>query len=128
FSAEEVSQFPNEEIPLKVLIDSLQPFARLSLSGDRLLGFHMDKRFARKSNYKKNLEITIHTSGFKQKAVRTVENLMLSGLKFEDLPSRSLRSPMVKITVKARPFKKVTLKQPKKVLYYNPATHEFLVL
>ncbi|MBI2520444.1 MAG: hypothetical protein HYV97_08495 [Bdellovibrio sp.] len=128
FGEEEVRQFPEDEIPLNILIDSLQPFARLSLSGDRILGFRLDKKFARKNNYKRNLEITIKTKGFKQKAVRTVENLMLGGLKFDDLPAKSLRSAMVKIIIKARPFKKLMLRPARKVLYYNPATHEFLVM
>ncbi|HAZ13492.1 MAG: hypothetical protein A2X86_13255 [Bdellovibrionales bacterium GWA2_49_15] len=127
FTQAELDKFPTDTIPLDILMQAIRPFARLSLSGDRLLGIRMDRQYARKDNYKKNLEITIHAKGFKQTAVRTVENLMLTGLKFEDLPRRVLQKATVKITIKARPFKKLTLRRPKKVLYYNPATHEFLV-
>jgi len=126
FTKEEIQAMPNDEVPLKVMAQSLQTFSKLGLSGDRLLFVKFDKQFARPDNIKKNVEVTITTKGFKQKEVRTLESLMLTGIKLDDLPVAQLQAHIVKLKVTVKPFGKKTLFPAKKNVFYNPATNEFL--
>src|SRR5690606_28362017 len=108
----------------EIFNNGLEPWSRFTASGDRILGFNIDKKLASKLTVDKNIEIEIKTTGFKQKAIRSVENLMISGLKLDDLPARSLNRELVKLKVKFKAFRGSTL--ARKVLWYNPQTNAFI--
>ncbi len=130
FTQDEKDHFPNDEVNMEDLLNHIKPYSFFSTSGDRILGFTLDKKDARVSNINKNIEISIKSGGFfspgslKQKTILSVENLMLSGIKFDSLSSKDIDKTKVKITVKLKPFNAnggVT-----KVLYYNPETNKFI--
>lgn len=108
----------------EIFNNGIEPWSRFTASGDRILGFNIDKKLASKLTIDKNIEIEIKTRGFKQKAIRSVENLMISGLKFDDLPARNLNRELVKLKVKFKAFRGSTL--ARKILWYNPQTNAFI--
>ncbi|MDB9786858.1 hypothetical protein OAB57_02020 [Bacteriovoracaceae bacterium] len=126
FPKSKVGTFPTDEVPLKTILDRILPFAHTTLSGDRILGIHLDPHFARRKNIKKNIEILITGWRFKQKAVRSLENLMLSGIVFDDLPLHLLQKPIAKLTLRMKLFRKAGIYQAKRTLYLNTATNEFI--
>lgn len=130
FNKTEKDSFPNNEINIEEVLGHVKPYALFSASGDRILGFRLDTRDARVSNIAKNIEITVKSGGvftsggLKQKSILTVENLMLSGMKFDSLSNKELGAAKVKITLDLKVFnenQKVT-----KTLYYNPETNKFI--
>lgn len=129
FSKVEKDHFSNNEIDLNEVLTHVKPYSLFSPSGDRILGFKIDANYARVSNIKKNVEVTIKsggllTRGLNQKRILTMENLMLSGMKFDSLTAKELEAAKVKITLELKIFnsdKKVTI-----TLYYNPETNKFI--
>jgi len=126
FSQDEVNAFPADDVPLKDIFNSVAPTVKTSMSGERSLSFVLDRQLARKNNYSRSYKIKISAPGFKQEEVRSMENLMLSGVKLEDLPSALMQKPLIKLKVKFKPFNKWGPYKYKKVLYYNPETNEFI--
>lgn len=110
---------------LKQVLDiGIDPYARFTASGDRILGFNLDKKMASLATIDKNIEIEIKTRGMKQKAIRTIENLMISGIRFDELPRAAIDKELVKFTLKFKSFRGPTLL--KKYLWYNPQTNAFI--
>lgn len=124
FTSEEKSKFSNEEISLEEVISHIKPYSFLTVSGDRILGFNLDKNDARISNIKKNIEIKVKNGSTKQKVNLSVENLMLSGLKFDTLSAKDLDQSVVKIKLKLKVFNQD--ESVSKTLYYNPETNKFI--
>jgi hypothetical protein len=125
FSPLQVESFPLDERTIDQVVASARPYAFFTTSGDRVLGFRMDRALAREGNIKKNLEIEVTArGGLKQKAIRTIENLMLTGFKFDSLPLSTLDRTKVDL--------KVTVKEYggrgkwKKTFVYNPDTNTFI--
>lgn len=130
FSNSEVEELPLNEIDMVTVLKSLKPFALSTPSGDRVLGFTLDRRLARASNIKKSIEIEIDEvrfggGGLKQKSIRSIENLMLSGFKFDPLSPRSLEKPLVEIKVTLKKFRSKEIYKTK--VYYNTETNQFIV-
>ncbi|PIP88573.1 MAG: hypothetical protein COW01_13620 [Bdellovibrionales bacterium CG12_big_fil_rev_8_21_14_0_65_38_15] len=110
---------------LKQILDTgIDAYARFTASGDRILGFNLDKKMASLATIDKNIEIEIKTRGMKQKAIRTVENLMISGIRFDELPRAAIDKELVKFTLKFKTFRGPTLLR--KNLWYNPQTNAFI--
>src|SRR5690606_35149020 len=63
----------------EIFTNGLDPYARFTASGDRVIGFNVNKELASIETIGKNIEVKIKARGFKQEAIRTVENLMISG-------------------------------------------------
>lgn len=130
FTKEDKDNFPNDEVGMNELLSHIKPYAFYTTSGDRILGFALDRKDARASNINKNIEISIKSDHFlssgrlKQKTILSVENLMLSGIKFDSLSAKDLEKTKVKITIKLKLFNGKD--EVKKVLYYNPETNKFI--
>lgn len=130
FSPAEIEEMPMDEVSLETVMKSLKPYSFSTPSGERVLGFTLDRKLARSSIIKKSLEIEVNEvrfggGGLKQKAIRSVENLMLSGFKFDPLEPRSLEKPVVKIRVTLKKFR--ARESTKVELFYNPETNQFIV-
>ena len=130
FSDEEIKKFPNDEIDLKTVLNDLRPYAFFTPSGDRVLGFKLNPSNARKSNIKKNIEISakngsLFSSGsINQKVVLPLESLMITGMKFDSLNPKDLNKSIVKINLSLKVFNgndSLT-----KTLFYNPETNKFI--
>lgn len=131
FSQKEKDQFPNNEIEMKEVLTHLKPYAMFSPSGDRILGFRLDANDARLSNISKSIEVSIKSGsilksgGLKQKRILTLENLMLSGIKFDNtLTTKELDQAKVKITVELKEFNGSQKNTTN--LFYNPETNKFI--
>lgn len=131
FTADEKNQFPKNEVSMDEVLNSIKPYSFFTVSGDRILGFFLDKEKARTSNINKNIEISVKSSNgvfskgsIDQKTILSVENLMLSGLKFEKLSPKELKEPKVKIKLSLKVFNSDI--SVSKVLYYNPETNKFI--
>src|SRR5690606_7023804 len=92
-----------------IINNGFDTWARFTAAGDRILGFHLDKKLANHAVLNKNIEIEIKTRGFKQKAIRTVENLMISGLRLDELPRSSLDRDLVKLKIRFKAFRGRTI-------------------
>lgn len=131
FSEEEKSNFPKQDIDMADVLNHIKPYSFFTVSGDRILGFYLDKADARLSNINKNIEISVKSSGglfskgsINQKTILSVENLMLSGLKFDKLSPKDLSQPKVNIKLGLKVFNGDA--SVNKVLYYNPETNKFI--
>lgn len=131
FTQIEKDSFPNNELEMTEVLNHVKPYAMFSPSGDRILGFRLDFKDARISNIAKNIEISIKSGslfkagGLKQKRILSVENLMLSGIKFDDtLTSKELNQAKVKITIELKLFN--SNDKTTTTLFYNPETNKFI--
>ncbi len=131
FSTEEKNQLPKNDVPLQDVLNHVKPYSFFTVSGDRILGFYLDREDARLSNINKNIEISVKSStgmfskgSIDQKTILSVENLMLSGLKFDKLSPKELSEPKVKIKLNLKVFNSDV--SVSKVLYYNPETNKFI--
>jgi hypothetical protein len=130
FTVEEKTKFPGQDVDMAEVIQHIKPYSFFTVSGDRILGFYLDREDARLSNINKNIEISVKTGGLfgggsiNQKTILSVENLMLSGLKFDKLSSKELSDPKVKIKLGLKVFNTDT--SFSKILYYNPETNKFI--
>jgi hypothetical protein len=131
FTAEEKALFSKNEILMTDVLGHIKPYSFFTVSGDRILGFYLDKEDARASNFNKNIEISVKSSkavfskgSIDQKTILSVENLMLSGLKFDNLSPKELSEPKVKIKVTMKVFNSDV--SVSKILYYNPETNKFI--
>jgi hypothetical protein len=128
FSKEERARFPVSELNIKDVLGNIKPYAFFTTSGDRVLGFKLDSKDARTNNISKNIEITIKSGGsfgggLKQKGLLTVENLMLSGIKFDRLSEKELKKTYVDINVTLNVFG--SSDPVTRTLHYNPETNKF---
>jgi hypothetical protein len=128
FSEEEKAKLPSSEIDLKSVLGNIIPLAYFTTSGDRVLGFKLDPKDARLDNISKNIEISVTSGGMfsrglKQKIILLLENLMLSGLKFDPLTPKELKKSSVdiKLSLKEHSGSAAT----EKTLHYNPETNKF---
>ncbi len=108
----------------EVLDNGIDAYARFTASGDRVLGFNLDKKMASLGVIDKNVEIEIKTRGMKQKAIRSIENLMISGIRFDELPRSAIDNDLVKFKIRFKSFRGPTILR--KTLWYNPQTNAFI--
>jgi hypothetical protein len=128
FSSEEIKKFSTQEISLKSVLQNIKPFSYFTTSGDRILGFKLDSKDARVNNISKDIEINVKSGnlfskGIKQNVILKLENLFLSGFRFDSLPSKDLKKAEVEIDVTLKLHngkEKIT-----KTLVYNPETNKF---
>ena len=126
FGENQVNKLPSSTVSVNKVLESIQPYAYMTHSGDRIIGFKLDPKLASKDLIKKDIQISVRGGGIKMKKYRSVENLMLSGFKFDSLTERYLGRSKVKI--------KITLKRNgarlgdnvKKTIYYDPDRNTFL--
>lgn len=126
FSESAVNSFPAGEVSLKRVLKSVTPYALQTPSGQKILGFKLNKDLARPSNIKKSIEIKIRGGGIKQSAILPLESLMLSGIKLDSIKSKYLDKKVVKLKIELRPFKGSFSSKVKLKLYYNPRTNKFI--
>ncbi|PIP93071.1 MAG: hypothetical protein COW00_19140 [Bdellovibrio sp. CG12_big_fil_rev_8_21_14_0_65_39_13] len=129
FTNEEVEKLPESSVDLETVMKTIKPYSFSTPSGERVLGFTLDRKLARENNIKKSIEIEVKEvkfggGGLKQKAIRTVENLMLSGLKFNPLDPKTLEKDVVKLRITLKKFN--GRESVKKELFYNPETNRFI--
>lgn len=128
FSKEDVAKLPTSNIELKDVLKHITPYAYFTTSGDRIMGFKLDAKDARTNNIAKNIKVTVKAKGIlsssmKQEVILPVENLMLSGLKFEPIPLKELNKSNVDIIVSLKEFNGGA--SVNKTLHYNPETNKF---
>ncbi len=131
FSEDQIREFPTDSVELKEIFENIKPFTRFDTTGERIVGFKLDQKYARLENYKKRFDIKIKGGGIKQQANRSLESLMTKGLILNDVSQNYYDRKFIKIKVTIREF----IKRPKPgqrrfskrvTLYYNPQTNEFL--
>jgi len=129
FSKEERDLLPKTSISISQVLESVKPMAAFTTSGDRVIGFKLDPKNARVENIKKNIEVSVKSKigfgkGLNQKVILTVENLMLTGMKFNPLSLKELKKTIVEIEVTLKVFGSDT--SVTKKLIYNPETNSFI--
>lgn len=130
FSLEEKAKLPSNELTIEEVLSHIKPYSFFTVSGDRILGFMLDKNDARISNINKNIEISVKNGSvfsngsINQKTILSVENLMLSGLKFDTLSPKDIDQSKVKIKLNLKVFNQNV--SVSKILYYNPETNKFI--
>jgi hypothetical protein len=129
FTAEEKAKLPNNELPLEEVLTHIHPYSFFTVSGDRVLGFTLDRQDARLTNIDKSIQISISSGtlfnkgSINQKSILTVGNLMLSGMKFDTLKPKDLSQSKITIKVNLKAFNSEAFVD--KTLYYNPETNKF---
>ncbi len=129
FSKEEKAKFPINDVPLTEVLKHIKPLSYFTTSGDRILGFKLDSQDARLNNISKNIEVNVKSSGglfssgLKQKIILPLENLMLTGFKFDSLSSKDLKKAVIDIEVSLKVYS--TNETYKLTLHYNPETNKF---
>ncbi len=125
FTAQDRASMSRSGASLKQIIENgVEPWARFSASGDRVMGIKFDKSLASLANIDKNIEVRVKVRGMKQEAIRTVENLMISGLRLDEFPNSLLDRDLIKIKLRFKEFRGPTI--ARKVLWYNPQTNVFI--
>lgn len=127
FTKEERAKFPVSDVDMSEVLKHLKPLAYFTTSGDRILGFRLDSKDARLNNISKNIEVNIKSSGLfpglKQKVILPLENLMLSGVKFNPLTQKELKKTSVDINVSLKVYN--GSESVSTTLHYNPETNKF---
>lgn len=129
FSKEERAKFPVNNVDMKDVLANIKPLAYFTTSGDRILGFKLDSKDARLNNISKNIEVSVKSagglfsSGLKQKVILPLENLMLSGMKFDPLSQKDLKKSVVDISVTLKEYN--SSETVTKTLHFNPETNKF---
>ncbi|MFT6071455.1 MAG: hypothetical protein ACJAT2_001634 [Bacteriovoracaceae bacterium] len=126
FSENEINSFPSDNLSIKEAMSVLKPYALQTPSGQKILGFKLDKKFARENNIKKSVEVEIKGGGIKQEAILTMENLMLSGIKFNPVGLRYLDKKLITFKIELKKFGGSRSDRVKLKLYYNPRTNSFI--
>ncbi len=126
FSELEINSFPSDSLSFKEALSVLKPYSLQTPSGQKILGFKLDKDFARQNNIKKSVEVEIKGGGIKQEAILTVENLMLSGIKFNPVGLRYLDKKLITFKIELKKFGGSRSDRVKLKLYYNPRTNSFI--
>ena len=129
FSEEEKNQFPKGVVSIKDVLSNIIPMTNFTTSGDRVVGFRLDAKDARLSNYKKNIEVTIKLAsrfslGPAQKVILPLETLMLSGIKMNPISQKDLKKSVVEVEVTLKVFN--SSESVTKKLYYNPEINKFI--
>ncbi len=129
FTEDEIAAFPNDEVDLDNITESIKIHSSFSLSGDRILGFYLDSKLARMDNYKKDLVVRIKGGGIDTKEIRTLESLMLNGYTFTGLDPFKLDKEIIKIKIKlSEPkyrFYNFMRFKKKFTLFYFPSDNRF---
>ncbi|MFA6236145.1 MAG: hypothetical protein WC635_02365 [Bacteriovorax sp.] len=128
FTKEEINKLPKTDVDMRTVLEHIIPLSYFTTSGDRVLGFRLDAKDARANNISKNIEVTVKSgglfsSGIKQKVILPLENLMLSGLKFNPLSLKELKKKEVEIDVTLKLYN--SEETVTKTLHYNPETNKF---
>lgn len=129
FTKEEKAKFKTTEVKMQDVLSHVKPHAFFTTAGDRVLGFKLDANDARLNNIAKNIEISVKSgggvfsSGLKQKLILPLENLMLTGFKFDSLPAKELKKAMVEIELTMKVFN--STESYTTILHFNPETNKF---
>jgi len=125
FSDQEINLFTNTSVSDKEVLNSMkfEP-VKVMQNGDRRMILKLDSKFARSSNIKDNIEISI-SGAIKTKKILTVENLMKSGLFLPALQNFNLNKSKLRLSIKLKNISKKNISVRKKV-YYNPLNNQFL--
>lgn len=126
FNSLQIENFPSSNISIKEALKAVRPYALQTPAGQKILGMKVDRSFARQNNIKKSIEVTIKGGGINQSTILTLENLMISGLKFNPIGLRYLDKKVVKLKVELKPFRGSRSERVKLKLYYNPRTNSFI--
>jgi hypothetical protein len=131
FKPDEIQNLPTDEISYREIIKSLTPYSYNTISGDRVMGFRLDRTLARKENIKRQMRITIKakTGLFKKKFFdepRSIENLMLTGIRFDSsLPLNLLDESEIEFEIKFKAIGRGKKFSGKQKIFYNPVTNRF---
>ncbi len=129
FTKEDKEKFPRDSVKIQEVLTHIKPISFFTITGDRVLGFKLDVNDARLNNIAKNIEITVRSgkgpfsSGLKQNLTLPLENLMLTGMKFDPLSMKELKKPVVDIEVTMKVFNSAETYST--ILHYNPETNKF---
>lgn len=123
FSESMVDRMPENSVSVEAVLNSLKPYTYRLSNGDAVIGFKLDEKLASKSNIKKTIEVEVKGGGLRMKKMRSIENLMLSGFKFEPLSGRYMSKASVKIKVELGVHDSRT--RIKKTLNYDPDRNVF---
>lgn len=123
FNEAQVDRLPESSADLGTILKSLKPYAYRLSNGEPVIGFKLDEKFASKSNIKKTVEVEVRGGGLRMDKMRSVENLMLSGFKFENLSARYMNKPKVKLKIKFKVHNSNV--KAEKDVYYDPDRNVF---
>lgn len=123
FSESMIDRLPQSRGGLSAVLNSLKPYTYRLSNGDAIIGFKLDEKLAAKDNIKKTIEVEVKGGGLRMKKMRSIENLMLSGFKFDALSSRYLNKAKVKLKVELNVHN--SREKVKKTLYYDPDRNVF---
>jgi len=123
FEENQVESLPTSVGGLSNVLNSLRPYTFRLSNGDRVVGFKLDEKLAAKDNIKKTIEVNIKGGGLKMKKMRSIENLMLSGFKFDEISGRYLDNAKIKFRIELEVHG--SREKVKKSLYYDPERNVF---
>ncbi|MBT3236141.1 MAG: hypothetical protein HN353_09345 [Bdellovibrionales bacterium] len=129
FNQNDIATLSDREIPIKEVFNSLTPYSYLTHSGERVLGFRLDRKLATSKNYKREIKIKVKGGGMKMLEGARLDRLMLSGLKFDDFAPKYLSKYKIKINVTLTEELPSGRGASRKItLEYNPKENRFLHL
>lgn len=123
FEESQVERMPLSKGSLSEVLNSLKPYSYRLSNGTPVIGFKLDERLAAQDNIKKTIEVSVKGGGLRMKKMRSIENLMLSGFKFDELSSRYLNRAKVKLKIELDVHN--SRERFKKSLYYDPDRNVF---
>ncbi len=118
-----VERLPQSTASIESVLSSMKPYAYRLSNGDSVLGFKLDEKLAAKNNIKKTIEVEVKGGGLRMKKMRSIENLMLSGFKFDALSGRYQDRAKVKLKIELKVHN--SRDRVKKTLYYDPDRNVF---
>lgn len=123
FSESQIERLPQSRTSLSQVLASLKPYNYRLSNGTPVIGFRLDDKLAALNNIKKTVEVEVKGGGLRMKKMRSIENLMLSGFRFDSLSSRHMSKAKVKLRVELKVHG--SREKYKKTLYYDPDRNVF---
>lgn len=118
-----IDRMSNSGPSVESALASLKPYAYRLSNGTSVLGFKLDEKLATKNNIKKTIQVEVKGGGIKMKKMRSVENLMLSGFKFDELSPKYMDRASVKLKVELNVHD--SRQKIKKTFNYDPDRNVF---
>lgn len=123
FGESAVDRLPESKTSLESVLNSLKPYSYRLSNGESVIGFKLDEKLAAKDNIKKTVEVEVRGGGIRMDKMRSIENLMLSGFKFDSLSPRYLGKAKVKLKIKLKVHN--SREKSSHTLYYDPDRNVF---
>lgn len=123
FKQDQIERLPENTVTTAAALRSITPYTYRLSDGTPIIGFKLDEKLATKNNINKTVEVEVRGGGLRMNKMRSLENLMLSGLRFDPLSPRYLSKAKVKLKLKFKVHK--TNQTIKKTLYYDPDRNVF---